>query len=205
MSNDRVTRGSGLLETFLARRRAETANRLIPAVYRAGCIADIGCGQHPYFLLNTSFSRKIGLDKVINQSLTDHPAAQGITFIAHDVEQDHNLPVEDDCCDVVTMLAVIEHLEPRIVLPLLAEINRILKPGGRFILTVPAGWTDFILRIMARLKLVSGVEIQEHKTTYTHKKISNILKTVFSEDRLKLGYFEIFMNIWATAEKTRNL
>ena len=65
LPKERVTRGSGLLETFLARRRAEMANRLIPSISRAGCIADIGCGRHPYFLLNTIFSRKIGLDKSI--------------------------------------------------------------------------------------------------------------------------------------------
>jgi SAM-dependent methyltransferase len=204
LPKERVTRGSGLLETFLARRRAEMANRLIPSVCRTGCIADIGCGRYPYFLLNTIFSRKIGLDKSIEEALTKSEQTPNITFITHDVEQDPTLPIEDNSCDVVTMLAVIEHLEPNLVLPLLSAIHRILKPGGRLIVTVPAGWTDSLLRTMARLKLVSPVEIEEHKATYTHRSLSEILKKVFSEDSLKLGYFEMHMNIWATAEKPQS-
>ncbi len=190
-----------MLETFLARRRAEMANRLIPSAYRSGCIADIGCGHYPYFLLNTRFYRKIGLDKSIKRQSAESEPTGNITFLRHDVEKDSILPMEENCCDVVTMLAVIEHLEPKLVAPLLSEIRRILKPGGRLILTVPAGWTDSLLRLMARTKLVSSVEIDEHKARYTHKSLFEILKKVFSEDRLKLGYFEIYMNIWATAEK----
>ncbi len=199
-----MTRGNGLLETFLAHRRAEMANRLIPSVCRTGCIADIGCGKHPYFLLNTTFSRKIALDKSLEEPAAKSEKIPSITFIKHDVEQDPTLPIGEGSCDVVTMLAVIEHLEPNLVVPLLGAIQRILKPGGRFILTVPAGWTDSLLRAMARLKLVSPVEIEEHKATYTHKKLLEILKKVFPEDYLKFGYFEMFMNIWATAEKRQS-
>lgn len=204
MPKEKLTRGSGLLETFLAHRRAEMANRLIPSTSRDGCIADIGCGRHPYFLLNTIFSRKIGLDKSIEKDFAKSEQTPNITFIKHDVEQDPKLPIEDNSCDVVTMLAVIEHLEPNLVLPLLSAIQRILKPGGRLIVTVPSGWTDSLLRAMARLKLVSPVEIEEHKATYTHKRLSEILKKIFSEDSLKLGYFEMHMNIWAMAEKRRS-
>ena len=128
MPKEKLTRGSGLLETFLAHRRAEMANRLIPSISRRGCIAGIGCGRHPYFLLNTIFSRKIGLDKSIEEGLTRSEQTPNITFIKHDVEQDPTLPIEDDSCNVVTMLAVIEHLEPNLVLPLLSAILRKVQP-----------------------------------------------------------------------------
>ena len=87
LQQERITRGSGLLEIFLARRRAEMANRLIPSVCRRGCIADTVCGRHPYFLLNAIFSRKIGLDKSIEEALTKSEQTPNITFIKHDVEQ----------------------------------------------------------------------------------------------------------------------
>ena len=60
----KVTRGHGLLERFLARKRACMANQLIPSHLRNGRILDIGCGSFPYFLLNTVFTEKCGLDKI---------------------------------------------------------------------------------------------------------------------------------------------
>ena len=59
-----VTRGSGLLEAYLAAQRAKIADRLVPASLRPGRILDIGCGGEPYFLARTEFAEKIGVDKV---------------------------------------------------------------------------------------------------------------------------------------------
>ena len=59
----RPTRGSGLLEPFLARLRARKANRLIPAHLRSGRILDVGCGSFPYFLSHTEFAEKFALDQ----------------------------------------------------------------------------------------------------------------------------------------------
>lgn len=63
MSNPRITRGYGLLERFLAKKRAQKANELIPQLYRKGRILDIGSGAYPFFLLTTSFSEKFGVDR----------------------------------------------------------------------------------------------------------------------------------------------
>jgi hypothetical protein len=53
---------------------------------------------------------------------------------------------------------------------------------------------------MAKLKLVSSVEIEEHKDSYTPTKIRSILgQATFSEAKLRFGYFEMILNIWATA------
>src|SRR5690606_9300954 len=60
----RVTRGKGRLEAFLARHRAQMANRLIPDELRSGTIVDIGCGSYPYFLSTTDFAHRYGLDRV---------------------------------------------------------------------------------------------------------------------------------------------
>jgi hypothetical protein len=101
---------------------------------------------------------------------------------------------------VVTMLAVFEHIEPKRVVSLLKEIQRVLKLGGMFIMTTPAFWTDGLLRLMAKFRLVSPVEIEEHKDTYTAQKIASILqKGGFPKELINYGYFECFMNIWVTA------
>ncbi len=201
MSKPAVTRGSGILEGFLARQRAGKADKLIPQSLRQGRIVDIGCGLHPYFLLQTQFEHKIGLDKTVGSPVMECGPRGKMTLIRHDVEKEARLPLDTGFCEVVTMLAVIEHLERDMALSLLPEIHRILKPGGLLVLTTPAAWTDSLLRVMARLRLVSLVEIQEHKAVYDSRRLAALLSTVFSVERLKFGYFELFMNIWATAQK----
>lgn len=49
-----------------------------------------------------------------------------------------NMPFETGSFDVVVMTEVIEHLADEIIEPTLKEVRRILRPGGRFIGTVPA-------------------------------------------------------------------
>ena len=166
-----VTRGKGVLEGFLARQRGKIANRLIPKEYRKGRILDIGCGAYPFFLLNTDFSIKYGLEKTFRGEDEDLYQRNNITIIHWDLEGNHNLPLGNKYFDVVTMLAVFEHIEPGKLIDILNEIFRILKPDGLFVMTTPAGWTDALLRIMAILGLVSRIEIEEHKDAYTHRKV----------------------------------
>ena len=76
-------------------------------------------------------------------------------------------------------------------------------PGGMCILTTPAAWTDMVLRVLATLRLVDPVMINEHRDVYSHAKISAILQRGgFARDRIRFGYFEVFVSIWATATKS---
>jgi len=196
-----ATRGSGLLEGFLANQRAKLADSLIPESARSGRILDIGCGTTPLFLISTRFIEKHGLDKVLGAEII---RLQGSNIIIHnyDIEQQKYLPYADEYFDVVTMLAVFEHIEPARLICVLKDVLRVLKPGGRYILTTPAAWTDSLLRFMAGLNLVSREEINEHKGTYTHRKIIRLLReTGFSEGNIRCGYFEAYMNIWVSAAK----
>jgi ubiquinone/menaquinone biosynthesis C-methylase UbiE len=47
------------------------------------------------------------------------------------------LPFPDASYDAVTVVEVIEHLHPLIVHTLLSEAKRVLKPGGKIIITTP--------------------------------------------------------------------
>ncbi len=191
----RVTRGDGFLEEFLARQRSRQANSLIPESARNGRVLDIGCGSHPLFLLNTSFAERYGLDRVPPDDFNE----QGITLIHHDIET-KRLPFEDDFFDVVTMLAVFEHLETPVLRSILREIRRVLRPGGSYVMTTPAHWTGRILQLIARLKLVSNVEIHEHKGTYSHQQIASFLAAAgFDPSLTRYGSFEGGLNLWAVA------
>lgn len=178
------------------------AQSLVPPSCRKGCIVDIGCGSLPLFLAGTDFAEKIGLDKNFNSTDVRSFVSRGFSLIEHDIEKTAELPLRNNCCDAVTMLAVIEHIEPQRLGPLLAEIYRILNPGGVCIITTPAPWTDSLLRLMARLKLVSSTEIDEHKGCYDRASILSTLTTAgFPTENMRGGYFEFGLNVWAVARR----
>lgn len=191
------TRGSGLLEGLLARLRAEKANRLIPAEHRAGRILDIGCGRYPYFLSHTRFTQKFAIEQ---SPLSASPP--DISWMTLDLNHRPQLPFPDKFFLVVTLLAVIEHLDPEGVVDLFRECRRVLAPEGMVILTTPAAWSDRLLRLMARLNLVSEEEIREHVYAYTLPLIGWYFGSAgFAMKKLRFGYFELGLNMWATATK----
>lgn len=198
--NGNVTRGKGLLEPFLARQRARTANKLIPTELRFGRILDIGCGTFPYFLSHTEFEKKIAIDQLpIASEIASSLKIEGLSL---NLNQKPSLPFEDDFFNVVTLLAVVEHLDPDSMAILFCEIHRVLRPGGKVILTTPAAWSDGLLHAMARLRLVSAEEIDEHTYAYTLPLIGWYFgQAKFEMQKVRFGYFEFMLNMWATAEK----
>ena len=202
MPASRVVKGCGLLDPFLAKQRCRMAKRQIRLAKKNGRILDIGCGSYPLFLISVDFSEKYGLDKMVCNGLNGNTKEQGITLISSKIGQEESLPFESDYFDVVSMLAVFEHIEPGKLVKIHKEIYRVLKPGGMYIMTTPAIWIDGLLRFLARLGLISNVQIGEHKGSYNHSMISSILEeSHFQREKLRFGYFELFMNIWATAIK----
>lgn len=201
MAPSHMVRGYGPLDRFLAKQRYKVAKKQIRLAEKNGRILDIGCGSYPLFLLNVDFQEKCGLDKAIEDSIQNGLKQQGLTLIRHDVEKEEKLPFKDRFFDVVTMLAVFEHLEPSRLVGVLKEIKRVLKSDGIFILTTPAAWTDRLLRFMAKLRLISAEEINEHQDAYTQSSIISCLEMAgFERGKITCGYFEFFMNIWVYVE-----
>ena len=197
----KVTRGNGCLEAFLAKKRSEMADKLIPYSLRRGRILDVGCGIFPFFLMNTEFDHKYAIDKIAEEDKQSFLNC-GIKIMRHDIEKEKELPFENEYFDVVSMLAVFEHIEPAKLDSILKEICRVLKRRGVYVLTTPAPWTNNLLKIMASFNLVSKVEIEEHKAAYDPRGVSTLLQEAsFSEDKIQFGYFQVFMNVWVTATK----
>jgi SAM-dependent methyltransferase len=195
-----ITRGKGFLEPFLARQRAQVANQLIPFNLRPGKILDIGCGTFPYFLAHTAFEEKFAIDQLpMPSQVALNLKIEGYSL---NLNQEPSLPFDDGFFNVITLLAVVEHLNPDSMALLFGEIHRVLRPGGRVIMTTPAAWSDGLLRTMARLRLVSAEEIDEHAYAYTLPLIGWYFgQAGFKMQKVKFGYFEFMLNMWATAEK----
>ena len=90
------------------------------------------------------------------------------------------LPFKDELFDLVLALDVIEHIDED--LSAVRELNRVLKPGGRLILTVPAFqflWTNHDLAL-------------HHKRRYTRSGILSILRLGGFENE-KATYWNFFL------------
>lgn len=192
------TRGHGLLESLLARLRAHKANSLIPDHLRQGRILDIGCGSSPYFLSHTFFTEKFAVDQLtpVSSDKSD------IRWYTLDLNTAPQLPFKDGYFSVVTMLAVVEHLNPDSLVFLFQEIYRTLQPGGIIILTTPSARADGLLHSMARVGLVSKEEIDEHVYAYTLPLLGWYFgRAGFAMNKIRFGYFEFRLNMWAIAER----
>ncbi len=119
----------------------------------------------------------------------------------HVISADLNgpLPIETASIDVVTSLANIEHLEkPEINL---REIYRLLKPGGKLILTTPSLAAKPILEFIAyKLKIIDAAEIRDHKFYYTKQTLSQDLAKAGFEN-FELSTFQFGLNLSVVAHK----
>lgn len=194
------TRGHGLLEGFIARRRINAALRAIHPRLHGSEILDVGCGSHPFFLVAAPFTRKVGVDQVAPPSADR--ITPGLELSRLSLNGAVRLPFPDASFSCVSSLAVIEHLEPDGLPALMAEIRRVLKPSGQFVLTTPHALADGILRLLARLGLVSKEEIDEHKSLFRRGHIRDLLAQAgFPAGKTRVGGFLLGLNILAVAEK----
>jgi len=194
---DSFTRGHGFLEGFLSKQRAKIANNSISDSLRDGRILDLGCGYYPYFLSSIKFKEKFGL----NNSFAKE-SVEGINLINHDFYHNQKLPFDDSFFNVVTLLAVLEHLDNQVAISVLTEAYRVLAVGGNLIITVPWGKTDLLLKFLSKIKLVSAVEINEHKQLYNESLIKNqLLFAGFEPEKIKIKRFEFGLNLFILAKK----
>jgi len=118
-------------------------------------ILDIG-GYDGSFLLRIKNKIKKGycIDPLIQPFKDDK-----LEFIKKKISK--KFPFPDSSFDVITLLAVFEHLgKERIIF--VEEIFRLLKEEGIVVLTVPDKFVDSILKLLSILNLIDGMSIEEH-------------------------------------------
>ena len=102
------------------------------------------------------------------------------------------IPLPSESVDVVVSTAFIEHVnQPR---EIMAEAVRVLKKGGRLILTTPTPRAKRLLEFLAfDLGLLSKREIAEHKNYFDRDGLKRLL-TGLPVKRIQHRYFELGLN-----------
>lgn len=127
-----------------------------------GKLLDVGCGSKPYKKYFTSIESYIGLE--IN---SEKARKRNVTDFYYD---GRHFPFADKTFDILLCNQVLEHVfNPDIFLQ---EINRVLQPNGKLLLTVPFVWDeheqpfDYARYSSFGLKSLlekAGFEILEHR------------------------------------------
>ncbi len=152
-------------------------------------ILDIG-GYDGSFLLKVKNKIKKGycIDPLISPFKDDK-----LEFIKEQVN--NKLPFADSSFDVITMIAVFEHLRKSRTIAV-SEAYRLLKKGGIAILTIPDKFVDNILKILSTLKLIDGISIEEHDNYEVSETIEIFSKygfTLQKWQKFQLGLNNLFI------------
>jgi len=146
---------------------------------------DLGCGYHAVLLREVlgkhSTARGLGADLSIDHTIDD----PGLKLECKDLNFE-NVSLDDGEADLVTSLAVIEHLErPE---HLLTESFRLLKSGGKLILTAPSPWARPVLNFLAYdLGVMDRLEVDDHKNYFGKGDLKKMLVSAgFKEDGVRI-------------------
>lgn len=179
-----------LLESLLQRLRIQ---KILPYINTQGIIVDLGC-DHPPVLLqkiapkmtycvgfdeNAKYGKK-GNIEIFRQSITK------------------NIKIESESTDYVTMLAVLEHLKhPK---EIIEECYRILKPGGKLLITVPSPYSKPILELFAKMRLVRPEMIDQHENYFQKQQLQKMIESAGFAS-VQVNFFEFGLNICVCAIK----
>lgn len=131
-------------------------------------VLDLGCRAGALTRAYAEGNEVVGLD--VDRAALAEAARLGIETMVADVEQP--LPFPDESFDAVAAGELVEHVrEPE---ALLAEIRRVLRPGGTFVGSVPNFY-----RLRNRLSFLAGRPL-DHDPTHLHVFAPRDLRTLLA-------------------------
>lgn len=183
-----------ILEPLLRRLRIR---RILPIIarYPACRLLDIGCGWEARFLreVEPHISKGVGIDFKAPEIKTGKIETYRAVLA-------DRLPFPDHSFEVVTMLAVLEHLDNPV--DVVKEALRVLVPGGIFAGTVPSKAAKPVLEFLSyRLGIVNPDEIRDHKCYYDRELLVATLAEAGFDD-VHHRYFQFGMNNFFVASQT---
>jgi SAM-dependent methyltransferase len=171
------------LDYYLQRLRIDAALRWIRPGSR---VLDVGCADGALFSRAGARIRSgVGID-------IDGTRAWSHGEFARRVGRFPDAVAETERFDAVVMLAVVEHVSSGELDDWAAAMPAVLDAGGRLIVTAPSPLVDPILHVGRRLRLLDGMEAEQH-----HGFDPRRLADVFTVPGIELEHrqrFELGMN-----------
>jgi SAM-dependent methyltransferase len=143
-------------------------------------ILDVGCGTGANLQMLSQFGAAEGVD--VSSEALEFCRARGLAKVKQGAAE--TLPYEDASFDLVTGLDVVEHLDDD--LSGLREMRRVLRPGGRALLFVPA------------FMFLWGVQddISHHRRRYTLRELKQkVTEAGLSIERATYANISFFLPI----------
>ena len=141
------------LDGLLQRWRIKKAKAFVPKGSR---LLDIGCSDGLlYRMLRAQIVEYVGIDPILSDSVHEGK----FRLVAGSFPED--LP-DMRPFDVITMLAVIEHLPRHRQQETAFACVQLLKQNGILILTTPSPFVDRLLYFLKGLNVLDGMSLEEH-------------------------------------------
>lgn len=129
--------------------------KVAPYIKPGARLLDVGCADGALARLVA------GLDYVgIDPEAPVEASAPRCRFV-RDVFPGVGLP-SPERFDVITALAVLEHVPQEAQAAFAQACARHLVSGGRLLLTVPSKWVDPILDVLMKVHVIDGMETEQH-------------------------------------------
>lgn len=166
-------------------------------------IVDLGCGPNApfyYFAIQKGIEIKkyVGIDPLLSKkTISIHNKNNTVQLIKNSLEK--KIPFPSNKADYVVGFATLEHFDhPK---GILNDAIRILKKGGKIILTTPTFRAKPMLEFMEKIGLLSSREIHEHKNYFDKNSLRKII--VSKNLRVQHHYFEFGLNNLLIIEKLK--
>ena len=176
-----------LLDRLLQRWRIAKA---APYIARGARVLDVGCADGALFrVLRGRLGGGVGIDP----DLPEVRMYPGVRFIRGRFPEDL---ATDERFDVITMLAVFEHLDDEAQRRAVRACSRLVRPGGRVVVTVPEPAVDRIVHALTRVGLVAGMALHEHHGYAPRETPGRFADAGFSlerHERFQLGLNNLFV------------
>jgi SAM-dependent methyltransferase len=166
----------------------ELLSAIISYLPRTGQVLDAGCGPGMY----AGNLKKLN-DTILCLDLTKNEKIQenGLPFCLGSIT---GLPLKSNSVDFIYCLTVLQYIEDDV--KAINEFHRILKPGGKVLITVPTRWSPFFL--IRELEIYCGVypwqsswNIRPYQY-YSRSMISRLIKNKFDIIEIR-GYLYNFL------------
>ena len=141
------------LDRLLQRWRIATARPYIPPGSR---LLDVGCADGALFKqLAGRIRQGVGIDAGLRRASRKH----NIRFLPGKFPD--GLP-HLGTFDVITLLALLEHIPQKGLKRVAQRCADLLKPGGWLVITVPSPHADWVLDCLKQFRLIHGMSLKEH-------------------------------------------